>query len=92
VANVLLNAVLSHTPGNFLAEKTLKTSLKQHARIGALFLLILGAPVSRGVPSGGPTLTKENLKLRSHTSVLKADSQEGVFVPKRSFCSDTEIL
>jgi hypothetical protein len=67
VANVLLNAVLSHTPGNFLAEKTLKTSLKQHARIGALFLLILGAPVSRGVPSGGPTLTKENLKLRSHT-------------------------
>ena len=39
VAKILLSAVLSITPGNFLALNTWKTSLKQDARTGALPLL-----------------------------------------------------
>lgn len=64
VANVLLRGVLSQTPGNFFAENTLNTSLKQQARTGALLLLTFARAPSRGELSGGPTLTKENLKLK----------------------------
>lgn len=63
VANVLLNGVLSHTLGNFLAEYTLNTSLKQDAKIGARPVLTLGTLPSRRAPPRAPTLTKENRNL-----------------------------
>lgn len=43
VAKHRLNAVLSTTPGNFFAEYTVNTSLKQAASTGALPWVISGA-------------------------------------------------
>jgi hypothetical protein len=58
--------VLSTTPGNFLAEKTVKTSLKHDARIGAFPVLTIDiwlAGFPFGVFDGAPTLTKEKRRL-----------------------------
>lgn len=73
VAKHLLSAVLSHTPGNFLALNTWNGSLKTEARIGALDWLIpvpeLEEPEEgRGV--GRPTFTKENWSLLVSISLL----------------------
>jgi hypothetical protein len=38
------SSVLSTTPGNFFALKTVKTSLKQLARMGAFPVLMAGRP------------------------------------------------
>jgi len=64
VAKHLDNAVLSTTPGNLLAEYTVKGSEKQAARTGAepvltrdeLFFPVPGAPLGGG-GDGTPTLT-----------------------------------
>jgi hypothetical protein len=63
VAKHLLSGVLSQTPGNFLAEKTWKTSLKADARTGALPVFIVGVAVSEPLAGGAPTLTKEKRSL-----------------------------
>lgn len=72
VAKHLLSAVLSHTPGNFLALNTWNGSLKTEARIGALDWLMPvlepDDPEGRGV--GRPTFTKENWSLFEVLSVL----------------------
>ena len=60
-ANCFDSGVLSQTPGNFLAEKTVNDSLKQDARIGALPVFTLAVlPATLGI---GATLTNENLSL-----------------------------
>lgn len=41
VAKHLLSGVLSTTPGNFFAEKTVNISLKQEASMGALPVLTI---------------------------------------------------
>lgn len=61
-ANCLDSGVLSQTPGNFLAEKTVKGSLKHDARTGDLPVLTLA--VLPLVLEVGATLTNENLSLR----------------------------
>lgn len=55
-AKFLLNWVLSLTPGNFLADQTVKGSEKVSARMGH-------APVFSVPWDGPPTLTKESLRL-----------------------------
>jgi len=55
--------VLSLTPGNFLADHTVKTSEKQVDRTGET--------LSLRVPSGSPTLMKENLRLWGPVSKRK---------------------
>lgn len=52
--------VLSQTPGNFLAEKTVKTSEKHEARTGARSLL---TPMPEEGRAGWATLTKEKRRL-----------------------------
>lgn len=53
--------MLSQTPGNFLAEKTVNDSLKHDASTGDLPVLTLGpGPPPLGV---GATLTNENRSL-----------------------------
>lgn len=67
-ANCFDSGVLSHTPGNFLAEKTVKTSLKHDARTGVLPMLTCdGLPLAIWL-GGAATLTKENLSLRGDES------------------------
>jgi hypothetical protein len=66
LAKHLLRGVLSHTPGNFLAEYTWNASLKQEARIGAL--PVLTTELEFDDPpladlEGAATLTKENRSL-----------------------------
>jgi hypothetical protein len=66
VAKHLLSGVLSTTPGNFLAEYTVNTSLQHDARMGALPVLTMeiwfaGLPL--GVLEGAPTLQKEKRRL-----------------------------
>lgn len=62
MAKVLLSDVLSHTPGNFLAEYTVNAALKQDAKIGALPLITVDC--CPGMELGFPTLMKENLSLQ----------------------------
>ena len=69
-ANCFDSGVLSHTPGNFLAEKTVKTSLKHDASTGVLPMLTCdGLPLAIWL-GGAATLTKENLSLRGDGSKL----------------------
>lgn len=67
VAKHLLSPVLSQTPGNFLAEYTWKTSLKQEARTGAFPVLTMELELPccpLRAEDGGPTFTKENRSLQ----------------------------
>lgn len=64
VAKHLLNGVLSTTPGNFLAENTLKTSEKHEARTGALPVLTEHDELVLICDGeGAPTLTNEKRRL-----------------------------
>lgn len=71
VAKHLLNSVLSTTPGNLLAEYTVKTSLKHAAKTGALLVLtvVIGiAPLGLAFAEvldvvGTPTFTNEKWSL-----------------------------
>jgi hypothetical protein len=84
VAKHLLKGVLSMTPGNFLAEKTWKTSLKQEARTGAEAVFRVWAAV------GEPTLTKFIFNLRHSQLVLGMELRSQL--PERAFSPDTKIL
>ncbi len=91
------SGVLSQTPGNFFAEKTVKTSLKHEASTGDLPVLTTGpSPLPFG---GGPTLTNENLSLKrgqvSPTRLAQWFCPRGVKkqnIPEVALGSDTEIL
>lgn len=86
VAKILLSAVLSITPGNFLALKTWKTSLKQEAKTGA-------EPLFRDwVVLGEPTLTKfifRLLELSKSVDNKLTGRKRGNVLPEGTFCSDT---
>jgi hypothetical protein len=96
----LLKGVLSTTPGNFLAEYTVKTSEKQAARTGALPVLMLavcrpfvplgGAGIEVGVV-GAPTLTKENRKLWVISKSAMMYNYKR-YEPKVTLSSDRQIL
>lgn len=63
VAKHLDKGVLSTTPGNRLAEKTVKGSEKQAAKIGALPVLTVDDAFGPSMVFGMPTLTKEKRSL-----------------------------
>lgn len=63
-AKHLLRPVLSTTPGNFLAEKTVKTSEKHEARTGAFPVLTRHGELAFFCGGEGtPTLTNEKRRL-----------------------------
>lgn len=98
-ANCFDSGVLSHTPGNFLAEKTVKTSLKHDASTGVLPVLTCdGLPLAIWL-GGAATLTKENLSLREdvskpvncpgHPPRLPGGKRN---LPKVALCPHAEVL
>ena len=91
LANDLLRSVLSITPGNFFALKTLNGLLKIEANTGAVVLVTVCEiwPLTLvGVPEvfGWPTLTKFNLS-RNQPSVRTLRSWRTNQMPKFSFRS-----
>ena len=95
VAKHLLSWVLSTTPGNFLAEKTVKGSLKQEASTGARPVLMPCVMVPGGADEDpvvcdadvvAPTFTNEN-RSRNSPSVRTERSWSTNQMPMKSFWS-----
>jgi hypothetical protein len=96
LAKHLLSGVLSQTPGNFLAENTEKTSLKQDASTGAFPWLTMELALAACCPFeamfGSPTLTNENRSLVSRLAWASNTDMRQVDLPKLSLGPHAEIL